>query len=140
MKNKSVQMAKEALAEKELALTKALEAVELAKQEKGEAYTALCKAQMDADSGLPSCDCVSIREYGRGDPVLVARMAILRKTPSGLLVVRRLGEPDGQLYHFKWSPYSSTYHEKKKRERFYSGSRTELRNVPAEFIPKSEAA
>jgi hypothetical protein len=92
------------------------------------------KAQTEADSAYPQCDLVTVRRFGGKacDPV---RVAIIRKTPGGLLVVRRVGVPDGLQYKFKWAEYSSVFRQSEKTGS-YSDCR-ELRAVPAEYLPNN---
>jgi hypothetical protein len=141
MKNKEpeiVQAARDAVAAKEAALKAAQDSVVVAQKAYGEALAALRDAQEKADSGLPQCRCVSVSRY-RGNETEASRMVILRKTPGGLLVTRRAGDPHVVLFQFKWSEFSGVYREKTKQT-FYSSGHLELRDVPPQFIPKGEAA
>jgi hypothetical protein len=104
----------------------------------GAAYAALRAAQIEADSALPQCDLVSTsrntgKETGR------QRVVILRKTPTGLLVVRTAGMPGGGEYQFEWSKYTGTFSPKKRAKHYTSESR-KLSDVPPEYMPAKEAA
>lgn len=141
MKNKEpeiVQAARVAVTAKEAALKAAQDAVLVAQKEFGEANAALRSAQEEADSALPQCRCVTVRRYS-GNETEASRMVILRKTPSGLLVTRRAGDPNVVLFQFKWNEFARVYREKTKQPAYSSGH-LELREVPPEFIPKEEVA
>jgi hypothetical protein len=66
------------------------------------------------------------------------RVVIVRRTPGGMLVVRHVGAPAGHEYKFKWSEHS---HKFRKAERVgYTIDTSELRDVPAEYLPSAQAA
>lgn len=97
------------------------------------AYRAIEDAQDAEDSALPQCRMVTVR-WRTGKPENPIPMAILRKTPANQIVVRRRGAE----HRFKWDPRSERYVQVAK-PRFFMDDTRELRNVPAEFLPKEPA-
>jgi len=66
-------------------------------------------------------------------------VVILRKTPTGILVVRRVGGPhtNEATSKFKFDKYLKEYLPHKKSSGF-SSTITKLRDVPTEFLPEEE--
>lgn len=130
-KPKTVVDAEKMAAEKAAELAAAKEVVRQLESEHADAVAAIRKAQEDADAALPQCRLVRIpwRSSKEED---VSRVVIVRKTPGGMLVVRRVGDPAGNKYKFKWAPYAGQYRQAEKRSSFISDSRA-LRDVPPEY-------
>lgn len=110
-------------------------AAELAVKAAKEAYKSACAAVLEArkqaDESLPQC--MLVRSAWRGSRTEEAgRVVILRKTPGGLLVTRRVAETDEM--RFKFSPYSGVYIKQRKGSTFMS-CHYELRDVPPEWMP-----
>lgn len=66
-------------------------------------------------------------------------VVIDRRTPGGMLVVRRAGDSGGREYKFKWSEHAAKYQQTENRT-YYDGVTRELRDVPAEYIPSCQVA
>ncbi len=135
-KPKTVIEAEAALSAKAAEVTAAKETLKRLEAEHAAAYAAVRQAQTDADASLPQCDMVRVRRYG-GKEEDCGRFVILRRTPGGLLVVRRVGEQGGES-KFKLSQHRGLYVQAEK-VRWASDTR-ELRNVPAEYLPSAQAA
>lgn len=129
----AVVAAEEALHDKAKELASAQGVVQQLEREHAEAVTAVRKAHEEADSALPQCRLVRVR-WRSGKEEDMWRVVILRKTPSGILVVRRVGEPSGGDFKFKWRGYSAQFTQAEKKTMTY-GDHMELRDVPAEYIP-----
>jgi hypothetical protein len=112
--------------QKELAIAE--ESIKLLREELSAAYIAARKAQEDDDSKLPQCDIVSVEWRSRKETP-AGRAVIMRKTPTGFLIVRRVGEVD---YDFKFKCENGNYVKVEKRS--YGYSSTELHNIPVEFL------
>lgn len=125
----AVAAAKAVLAEKTAELDAAQEVVRRIASERSEAFKAIRKAQEDADESLPQCKIVTL-SYGRVRDGQV-RAVILRKTPSGMLVVRHFG---GE-HEYKFQPGKDDGVFRETGYRSFSNCR-ELRDVPAEYMPK----
>lgn len=135
MKNKpaAVAAAEEAVTAKAAELAAANETVQRLEREYWECVAALRQAQTDADAALPQCDLVSVG--WRSDKETPAgRMVILRRTPGGMLVTRRVGDAAAYEYRFKWSAHRGKYVQVEKQGSWVSDHR-ELRSVPAEYVP-----
>jgi hypothetical protein len=135
-KPKTVIEAEAALSAKAAEVTAAKETLKRLEAEHAAAYAAVRQAQTDADASLPQCDMVRVRRYG-GKEEDCGRFVILRRTPGGLLVVRRVGEQGGES-KFKLYQHRGLYVQAEK-VRWASDTR-ELRNVPAEYLPSAQAA
>jgi hypothetical protein len=134
----AVKLATEAAAAKEAELNAAREDVKRLEAECREANAAIYRAQVEADAHLPSCRLVSIAwRSGREDDI--GRVVILRKTPGGQLVVRRVGQASGTESKFKLNPHRLVYEAAEKSKSWISGTK-ELRDVPAEYMPVSARA
>lgn len=101
--------------------------------EMGTALLAIEAAWDEADAHLPQCQMVKVR-WRSGNEEPIGNAAIVRKTPGGQLVVRRRGAE----YRFKWNPYGVKFVQAEK-ETFFAADRRQLRDVPAEFLPKEPA-
>jgi len=130
---KAVADAKEVVIDKlkEIASAKAV-LVQL-ESEHSEACKALRQAQIAADAHLPQCRMVNVR-WRSGTEEYPSPVVILRRTPSGMLVVRRVGDHDGSEYRFKPATYGDKYVQVEKSS--FRSSLRELRDVPAEYMPK----
>jgi hypothetical protein len=95
------------------------------------ALSQLWEAQKAADSLLPQCRIVSYRRRS-GVTEDLHKAVIIKKTPSGMLVVRRFGE-DGEA-RYKWSESSRLFTQTERQTR-YAYSVRQLRDVPVEFLP-----
>lgn len=129
---------KKALKTKANELASAKEAVQRLEREYADAVVAVRKASEEADSDLPQCRLVQVRWLNAKEEDM-GRAAILRKTPSGMLVVRRVGDDSGQEYRFKWRKLSGSYTQAEKATSPYSDLR-ELRDVPTAFMPTGQTA
>lgn len=140
MKKKPTSVAKaEELAKlKKEELDAARAAVRRIEGELGEALAAVRSARKSADAGLPQCKMVHVRWRNSAESDL-SDVAILRRTPGGVLVVRRLGDSPGMEFRFKFNAYRDVYAQAEKRHYFGSNHR-ELRDVPAEFLPAGALA
>ena len=96
------------------------------------AYAAVRQAQTEADTCLPQCRMVSVR-WRSGKEEGGASYVIVRRTLGGMLVVRRVGESSGHEYRFKWSEHAGKYRQAEKPG--LTSDTTELRDVPAEYLP-----
>ena len=134
----TVSAAEEAVSSKAAELDAAHGEVDRLKREHGEAFAALSKAREDADASLPQCRMVRI--VWRGNKAADAGMlVILRKTPTGMIVARRVGAPAGAEFRFKWSAHGQCFRDAAKHSSWLSDS-LELRDVPTEYMPASEFA
>ena len=129
--------AEAALSAKAAEVTAAKEALKRLESEHGAAYAAVRQAQTDADAALPQCRMVRVR-LSTSNEEDMGRMVILRRTPGGTLVVRHVGEPDGNEYKFKWAEYSRKFRQAEKSG--YTYDTRELRDVPADYLPTRQAA
>lgn len=120
-------------------LDAAQEAVRQCEQKLNQALRALRTAQVDADGALPQCNMERVfRSSGMTEPV--GRVAILRRTPGGLLVVRQVGEPQGMERQFRWSAHRGVYVEKVRQQPFVHSTLT-LFEVPEEYAgPRAEGS
>lgn len=136
-KPKTVIDAEAALSAKAAEVTAAKEALKRLEAEHSAAYAAVRHAQTEADAALPQCRLVRVR-WRSGNQEDMGCVAILRRTPGGMLVVRRVGEPYGHEYKFKWAEYAGKYRQAEKGG--YTDDTRELRDVPAEWLPTTQAA
>ncbi len=123
--------AEAAVSEKEIDLTAARERVRQLEQEHSDALHALTQARIAADSALPRCRLVSVN-WRSGEENGIGPAVILRKTPGGLLVARRIGDPSGEI-KFKLNEFTGRYMDARKQSVF-TYSRLGLRDVPPEFM------
>lgn len=129
----AVAAAEEAVAAKAAELAATKEAVRRLEREHSDCVAALREAQTNADAALPQCDLVLV--VWRGDKETPAgRMVILRRTPGGMLVTRRVGDAAAYEYRFKWSARRAKYVQFEKQGSWVN-NRRELRSVPAEYVP-----
>lgn len=134
LKKSAAVVAAEQLAEaKSAELKAAQESVRSLEREYAQAVIAAREAQEHADAALPQCDMVNVRRYDRADRD-ACRVVIVRKTPTGMLVVRHVGYASGSEYKFKWATYGDRFMQAEKQYG-YGGDRRELRNVPPEYLP-----
>lgn len=109
-------------------------ALALLEQQHAQAMRDVRAAQEASDADLPQCREVVV-SWHSGKEIRTTQVVIERRTPSGMLIVRERGDPYGLERRFKWG-----HHVKKfiSAERSYSmaSDRRELRDVPAEYIPK----
>lgn len=117
-------------------LCSAQEAVKRLERELVEAVGAVRAARIAADAGLPKCRMVSLA-WRTGRVVLDCEVVILRKTPTGVLVVRRVGEDEKQTFRFKANIFGDRYVQAEKGLGYVSQTR-ELRGVPKEFQPSKK--
>jgi hypothetical protein len=132
-KSAEVVAAEQAHAAKESELKSANELVKRLHAEVGETYSALRRAMEDADSPLPQCSVISGGE-------IAYRAVILRKTPGGTLVVRRVG--DKLELRFEWSKYNGKFYEITKRSSYsyFDRKKLELADVPEQYLPAEVSA
>lgn len=125
--------AEAALAAKIAEVAAAKELLARLESEQKAAYADVCQAQHDADSSRDQCMVVRVqRGWGAHKEDEMFRAVILRKTPGGMMVVRKAGRTDGSEYKFKWCPHRSVYTEV---EKYASILTNELREVPAAYLP-----
>ncbi len=137
-KPKTVIEAEAALSAKAAEVAAARDTLKRLEAEHGAAYAAVRQAQTEADAALPQCRMVRVRRWRSGNEEDAGRVVIVRRTPGGMLVVRHVGAPAGHEYKFKWSEHS---HKFRKAERVgYTIDTSELRDVPAEYLPSAQAA
>lgn len=137
-KTKEVTAAEEAANKKAAELAAARETVKRLEREHAESIAAVRKAHEDADALLPQCRMVIVH-WRSGQEHDIGRVVILRKTPSGIVVVRRVGNPSDATYKFKWREHSSRYEQVEKNS-WFSYNRRELRDVPSDYLPVAHAA
>lgn len=135
-KPKTVIEAEAALSYKAEELTAAKDALKRLEAEYGAAHAAVRHAQTEADAELPQCRMVRVR-WRSGTDDDMSRVVILRRTPSGMLVVRNVGT-SGCEYKFKWSERPGKYRQAEKVIGFTDSIR-ELRDVPVEYLPTCQA-
>jgi hypothetical protein len=92
---------------------------------------ALQSARLEADTCLPHCRMV-LYDWQTGREDAGADYVIVRKTPGGMIVVRRAGDPSGTESKFRWD--EGRYRQAAKPPRWSRGV-FELRDVPAEYLP-----
>lgn len=112
-------------------LEEAMAAEDRAKKELHEAQMALYVAKVAADAALPRCRIASLRTNSS------AEACIVRKTPGGMLVVRKPGEDAEEQY--KWNKYFGGRFEQAKRYDKWATPLV-LTDVPAEFMPQGVEA
>ena len=91
------------------------------------------EARIKADETLQQCKMVSVGWTGNEKDD--GRVAILKMTPKGQLVVRRVGVRDGN-YRFRLDKYTGRWIQAERYIRF--SANRELRDVPAEYLPQTE--
>lgn len=122
-------LAAEAKANEAMAtLVAAREALKHAESAFNAASTAIREAREEADSTLPQCRMVRIG-WWRGEESTVGRAVIIRKTPSGRLVVRLVGSTSER--QFVPMKLSGRYIQIEKRRGF--NGHDELCDVPPEY-------
>lgn len=142
MKKHATVMAAEAVAEeKARELAVAREMVKRLEQEDSEARIAVREAQLLVDASLPQCRLVQVHwRSGSGKEANAGRVVILRKTPGGMLVVRRVGDSfSGAEFKFKWLEHSGKYVDSRKQHAYLSDL-LELRDVPEVYAGPARAA
>ena len=122
--------AEAALAEKRQAVADARSRVECLEKELQEFHEAQLDARIKADSELPQCTMV----WGFSWEKTGERVVILRLTPGGLLVVRRVGAKSELELKFKWDKYALNYTQAESNQ-FSGGAYRKLENVPIEYMP-----
>ncbi len=131
---KAVLAAEAAVAAKSAELEDAESAVKRIRAELGAAHAALMDARIEADSALTQCRLVVIPWRG-SDPPKSRPVVIVRRTPGGMLVTREIG--DTQERRFKFNPHRCVYVQAAEYH-CYSRETRELRDVPAEVMPKAD--
>ena len=130
-KPKAVIEAEKARDEKLAEMKAAKQVVERLSSEYLAAINAVTAAQVEADSSLPQCELWSISRGGI--TVIASKQVIVRQTPTGILVLRRVGESAEATTQYEFSKFSGVFRPKKRIS--YLSVTYELRNVPAQFIP-----
>ncbi len=129
-KHASVLAAEAVVEAKKHELGEARAHVERLEREYREALDGVRHAQHQVDATLPQCDMVRTSGIG-GDETRRERVVIVRKTPSGMLVVRLVGGLDGEA-RFKKDSRTGRYLEVTQRTSFISDY-WELQGIPASF-------
>ena len=96
------------------------------------ALEAIRKAQAEADALLPQCSMAVVSRYSHAADKLHP-VVILRRTPTGMLVVRPVGIADGTEMKFKLSQHSGKFRQVEKAS--FSSRYRELRDVPDKYMP-----
>lgn len=132
-----------AVIEAESALKAKTEEIEEAKRilrvletERASAYENVKRAQLEADSELPQCRIVRIG-WRSWKEESTRNAVILRKTKSGRLVVRYVGDTSGTEMQFKLSKYSNavgSFPFQKVEKMSFASDSIELRDVPDEYM------
>ena len=122
--------AEAALASKAQEVTSAKRRMECLEKEYDELLESQYQARIKTDSVLPQCSMT--RGFGREKTD--ERVVILRLTPGGLLVVRRVGANSELTLKFKWDEYALNYTQAESKM-FSGGAYRKLENVPIEYIP-----
>lgn len=104
-------------------------AAESAKEAVQQAHVALRGERIKADQHLPTCRIVKVKRYS-GNVVDDEPAVIVRKTPSGILVVRRPG--DSVEIRFKRKSPGAAHRIMESKEAYHL-EWLELRGVPPEF-------
>lgn len=130
-KPKAVIDAEKIAAEKAIQLAAAKGDVCQLEREYSNAVAAIRKAQEDADASLPQCSLVR-SSWRSSAEVVDGKVVVVRRTPSGMLVVRRVGDSTGCEYKFKWDRNAEQYRQAEKRFSSVSDTRA-LRDVPNEY-------
>lgn len=126
----------QALVEAKIAeLRAAQDTVRRVEKEHQDAMVALRGARTEADYALPRCRLVQIA-WRSHEEQNIGQVVILRKTAGGMLVVRRVGDTEGEL-RFKWRASGAKFVEAKKFTS-HTYSWFELRDVPTEYLPGTE--
>lgn len=86
------------------------------------------EARIKADETLPQCKMVIVGGW-TGEEKDDGNAAILKVTPSGQLVVRRVGDHD-RNYRFRLDKYTGSWRQVARY------ATRELRDVPAEYLPQ----
>lgn len=136
-KPKTVVDAEAALNAKAAEVSAAKEALKRLEAELAAAYVAVRSAQTEADASLPQCRMVSVR-WRSGTEEGGASYVIVRRTPGGMLVVRRVGDASGSESKFKWAEHAGKYRRAEKGS--WTSDTLELRDVPAEYLPSPSAS
>lgn len=136
-KPKTVIDAEVAMAAKKAAVSEAREALKRLEAEYGDAVLAVRHAQTEADAKLPQCQIVTVRQYN-GKVEALSCGVILRRTPSGMLVVRHVGDNEGSEFKFKPGGFYGTFRQAENPS--HMGDVRELLDVPAEFLPSAQPA
>lgn len=131
--DQQVALAQAKLDAKASELAAAKEAVSRLEAEHADAGRDLRLAQEAADGGLPQCVVVRSK-FRSGREEEMGRFVILRKTPGGVLVTRRVGELNGSEYRFRWDALHSEFVQAEKNT-FYGSDTRKARGVPADFLP-----
>lgn len=134
-KPKAVLEAEAAVMVKVAELEEAKKAVLRIGKELSAARLDVIAAQTASDAELPQCRIVMYIGFS-GTPTDIGRAVILRRTPSGILVVRKAGEANDEAKRFKWEDRRGTFCIE---GRYSQDSYYELRDVPAEYLPSDQA-
>lgn len=124
----------EAAAEKlEKEMLAARQQVERLESEHLSALIAVQKIKEAMDAELPQCRLVRRNKRHFCEVVNLRSVVILRRTPTGRLVVRNVGDTSGHTITFKFLQHEKIYVEASKRGNS-SWSQLELRDVPDSFM------
>lgn len=116
-----------------------LEQVERVKDLVHQAHQLVHQARIAADEKLPRANVV-IQPWRGGASQPGGSVVILRKTPTGRLVVRPVGLHDAASQTYEWSERNGAFYQKTSRKDWFLYDSKRLTNVPAEFMPAKEDA
>jgi hypothetical protein len=136
-KPKAVIEAETALTAKAAEVAAAKDTLKRLEAEHSAAYVAVRQAQTEADESMPQCRMVRVR-WRSGTEEFGAPYVIVRRTPSGMLVVRPVGSNSGSEHRFKWAEHARKYRQVAKGS--FTSDTLELRDVPAEYMPTCQEA
>lgn len=136
-KPKTVIDAEAALTAKAAEVAATRETLKRLEAEHAECSHAVRNAMIQADAGLPQCRLVYMPWRG-GAERDGERLVILRRTPGGMLIARRVGDASGCEFRFKLSEHAGKYRQAEKGS--WTSDTRELRDVPAEYLPTCQAA
>lgn len=135
-KSKAVLEAEAAVIAKAAELEEARKTVTLIESELSAARLDVIAAQTAADAELPQCRIVRFRG-GSSTMTDIGQAVILRRTPRGILVVRKVGDASNEELRFKWDAYPGAF--QRKAGSSYATAFYELSDVPAEYLPSDQA-
>ncbi|PZP98328.1 MAG: hypothetical protein DI587_14880 [Variovorax paradoxus] len=126
----AVALAHQAVEAKQAEIKAAEARLQQLRSELAAAYHAVEDAHDVEDAKLPQCLMVTVR-WRSGEAEEPRSVAIVRQTRDNQLVARRRGIE----HRFKWDQHRECYVQVEKT-RFFMDDARELRDLPAEFLPR----